>query len=71
MKRLGRYEEALADYEKCFDIQKPPRITDGLHSRAQLHELMGDYAAPQKNAQLLNRDLFMSGLMPVLNTASY
>lgn len=45
MKRLGRYEEALADYEKCFDIQKPPRITDGLHSRAQLHELMGDYAA--------------------------
>ncbi len=45
MKRLGRYEEALADYEKCFDIQKPPRITDGLHSRAQLHELMGDYVA--------------------------
>lgn len=45
LKKLGRYEEALADYEKCFVIQKPPRITDGLHSMAQLHELMGDYAA--------------------------
>ena len=45
LKKLGRYEEALADYEKCFVIQKPPRISDGLHSMAQLHELMGDYAA--------------------------
>lgn len=40
---LGRYEEALADYEKCFSIQKPPRLTDGLHSMAQIHELLGDY----------------------------
>lgn len=44
-KKLGRYEEALADYEKCFVIQKPPRLTDGLHSMAQVHELLGDYAA--------------------------
>ena len=45
LKKLGRYEEALGDYEKCFAIQQPPRITDGLHSMAQLHELLGDYAA--------------------------
>lgn len=44
-KKLGRYEEALEDYEKCFVIQEPPRITDGLHSMAQLHEFLGDYAA--------------------------
>lgn len=40
-KKLGRYEEALADYEKCFEIQEPPRLTDGLHSLAQLHEILG------------------------------
>lgn len=44
-KKLGRYQEALADYEKCFAIQEPPRVTDGLHSLAQLHELLGDYSA--------------------------
>lgn len=44
-KKLGRYEEALADYEKCFVMQSPPRLTDGLHSMAQLHEILGDYAA--------------------------
>lgn len=31
--------------EKCFAIQNPPRITDGLHSLAQPHELLEDYAA--------------------------
>lgn len=45
LKKLGKYHEALADYENCFLIQKPPRITDGLHSMAQLHELLGDYTA--------------------------
>lgn len=45
LKKLGRYDEALDDYEKCFVIQKSPRITDGLHSMAQLHELLGDYTA--------------------------
>ena len=44
-KKLGRYEEALADYEKCFVMQEPPRITDGLYSMAQVHERMGDYNA--------------------------
>ncbi len=44
-KKLGRYEEALADYEKCFTMQEPPRISDGLYSMAQVHELLGDYDA--------------------------
>lgn len=29
-KKLGRYEEALTDYEQCFVMQQPPRLTDGL-----------------------------------------
>lgn len=45
LKKLGRYEEALADYEKCFTMQEPPRITDGLYSMAQVHELLGDFDA--------------------------
>ena len=50
-KKLGRYEEALADYEKCFAIQEPPRITDGLHSLAQVHELLGDFDAANQDRQ--------------------
>lgn len=50
-KKIGRYEEALADYEKCFVIQKPPRITDGLHSLAQLHEKLGDFDAAIQDRQ--------------------
>jgi len=57
LKKLGRYEEALADYEKCFTIQKPPRITDGLHSMAQLHELIGDYAGAIADRERLIRCL--------------
>lgn len=43
--KLGRYKEALADYEHCFLIQDSPRLTDGLHSMAQLHEILEDYPA--------------------------
>ncbi|MBQ4090139.1 MAG: helix-turn-helix domain-containing protein [Clostridia bacterium] len=43
MKKLGRYDEALSDYEKCFTVQNPPRISDGLYSRAQLFEQLGRY----------------------------
>lgn len=43
MKKLGRYEEALSDYEKCFSVQKSPHISDGLYSRAQLFEQLGRY----------------------------
>ncbi len=51
LKKLGRYEEALADYEKCFEMQEPPRITDGLHSMAQVHELLGDFDAAIRDRQ--------------------
>lgn len=44
-KKLGRVQEAICDYEKCFAIQEPPRLTDGLYSLAQLHELTGDFDA--------------------------
>ena len=45
LKKLGLINEAAADYERCYVMQKPPRITDGLYSLAQLHEAQGDFAA--------------------------
>ena len=44
-KKLGLIEEAIADYEKCVEMQTAPHITDGLYSLAQVHEMLGDYAA--------------------------
>lgn len=44
LKKLGRYEEALRDYEQSFVIQSPPHITDGLYARAQLYEQLNRYA---------------------------
>ena len=43
LKKQGRYEEALADYEKSFLIESPPRLSDGIYSRAQLFEQLGRY----------------------------
>lgn len=45
LKKLGMYEAAMADYEHCFTMQKPPRITDGLYSLEQMHESQKDYEA--------------------------
>ena len=53
-RKLGRYQEALADYERSFSMQKPPRIADGLYSMAQVHELLGDHKMPAGGV----RDLF-------------
>ena len=64
-KKLGRYEDALADYEKCFVIQKPPRLTDGLHSMAQIHELLGDY-----DAAINDRERIIKCLHDEYNTVS-
>ena len=44
-KKLGLIEAAIADYEKCVEMQESPRITDGLYSLAQVHEMLGDYKA--------------------------
>ena len=43
LKKLGRYEDALRDYEQCFTMQTPPRISDGLYARAQLFEQLDRY----------------------------
>lgn len=50
-KKIGMIQEALNDYETCFNIQESPRITDGLHSLAQMHERMGDYEAAIKDRE--------------------
>lgn len=44
LKKLGRYEEAIADFEHCVSMQESPRIYDGLCSLAQIHEQLGQYA---------------------------
>lgn len=44
-KKLGLIEAAIADYEKCVEMQSAPHITDGLYSLAQVHEMLGDYKA--------------------------
>ena len=45
LKKLGFWEDAIADYEKSVEMQEAPHITDGLYSLAQMHEMMGDYKA--------------------------
>lgn len=42
-KKIGLMQEAIADYEKCFEMQAPPRLTDGLYSLAQMYERAEDY----------------------------
>lgn len=44
-KKLGLIKEAIADYEKCVEMQSAPHITDGLYSMAQVHEMLGDCKA--------------------------
>lgn len=41
--KLGRYEEAISDYEKCFSLMEKPRYTDPLTFMAKAYELNGDY----------------------------
>lgn len=54
LKKLGRIDEALADYDRAFAVQSPPRLTDPLHAMAQLYELRGD---PEQAAAALERAL--------------
>ncbi|MBO5069203.1 MAG: tetratricopeptide repeat protein [Roseburia sp.] len=42
-KKIGLAQEAIADYEKCYEIQTPPRLTDGLYSLAQMYEEAKEY----------------------------
>jgi tetratricopeptide (TPR) repeat protein len=42
-KKIGLIQEAIEDYERSFEIQKAPRLTDGLYSLVQIYEGMKDY----------------------------
>ena len=42
-KKIGLVQEAIADYEKSFMIQTPPRLTDGLYSLVQMYEGSSEY----------------------------
>jgi len=43
MVKLGRYEEAIIDYEKCMELQEKPRLIDPLVFMARAHEILGQY----------------------------
>ena len=45
LKKLGCVQEAIADYEKCLEVQKAPHVLDALYSLAQMHEQLGKYEA--------------------------
>ncbi len=55
IKKLGMTDQAEADYEKCFAMQAPPRVTDGLYSLAQIHEQKKDYAAAIRDYERILR----------------
>lgn len=42
-KKIGFIQEAIEDYEKCFEMQPSPRLTDGLYSLAQIYEGTHEY----------------------------
>ena len=42
--KLGLIDEAIKDYEYCFEMQVRPRLIDGLLSVAPLYEQRGDYS---------------------------
>lgn len=41
--KLGRYDEAVCDYEKCLQLMDNPRLTDPLTFMANAYELAGNY----------------------------
>ena len=43
MEMLCRYDDALADYEKSFQLEKKPRYVDVPIACAQIYELLGKY----------------------------
>jgi len=46
--RACRYEEAVACYEKCMEVQEKPRYTDATMAIAQIGEITGDAALAAK-----------------------
>lgn len=58
--KLGRYQEAISDYEKCFSLMEKPRYTDPLTFMAKAYELDGAYdqaiASHERVIALLEED---------------
>ena len=46
--RACRYQEAVACYEKCMEVQEAPRYTDAAMAIAQIGEITGDTALSAK-----------------------
>ena len=46
--RACRYQEAVACYEKCMEVQEAPRYTDAAMAIAQIGEIAGDTALSTK-----------------------
>jgi tetratricopeptide (TPR) repeat protein len=44
MEMLCRYEDAIADYKKSFEIEKRPRFIDAPVACAQIYEHLKDYS---------------------------
>lgn len=65
LKKLGRYEEAIKDYEYSYTMQESPRITDGLYSLAQVHEFLKDY-----NSAIQDRERIIACLKQDYNITS-
>ncbi len=63
--RAGRFEEAIAMYEKAMDVQQAPRMVDALEAIAQVCERMGDY---RRGIDALERELVI--LKEDFNTTS-
>ena len=58
--RLGKYEEAIMDYEIALEKQEKPRYTDALISMAQVYEILGQYDKAievfERQIKLLNEE---------------
>jgi tetratricopeptide (TPR) repeat protein len=58
--KLGKYEEAIIDYEMALEKQEIPRYTDALISMAQVYEILGQYdkaiEAFERQIKLLNEE---------------
>ncbi len=54
---LGLYEKALDAYEQAFSVQTERFYTDGLFGKAQVHELMGDFAGAIEDRKRIIRVL--------------
>ena len=52
--RACRYEDAIAYYEKAFELMPAPRYADMLESQAKLYEIMGN---PEKAIQAYHREI--------------